>query len=395
MSAPYEQSSAAAATAARHVVGLLSEPTCLVDAAGRVVAASEAAASQLGREREKVVGRPLAELLDDDPAEVERVLDVWRGSSGWRPGALHVRGRRPDDPGVHCRGARVPGTDLVLVSVSERERAVADFVALSREVELSNLRRMESRLQESLAELEAVNQRLEMANAELERYASMVAHDIRTPLNAIGRFVDLIEADHGDDLPDDLAEMLGAIARLAGRGEDVAVALLSLARTGEAEPVSEGSDSNAVVARVVRDLEDAIAEADAELSVGELPPTVVQPVHLERVISNLLTNALHYATGERAPVVVVEAERLGDEVRFTVSDNGPGIPEEERERIFEPLVRGSAGARRPGTGIGLATCRKIVEAYGGTIEVVGSDGPGATIAFTLPAVAPPEDRSTG
>lgn len=375
------------------MVGLASHPVCLVGGDGHVVAASPALGELLGIAPVDVAGRHVRELLAEGGEAIDETLAMWRGSSSWRPGALRVADTGNGE--LHCRGARLPGTDLLLVEATGQRPAVDDFVALSREVELENRRRMEARLQESLVALEGANQRLEAVNAELDRYASMVAHDIRTPFNAIARFADLLLEDHGHELPDEAEQMLGAIARLAGRGEEVTGALLALARTGEPELVPEGTDSDAVAERVRGDLEAMIAEAEAEVSLGDLPDTAVQSAHLERVLTNLLTNALKYAAANRRPQVLVEGERTGDLVRFTVTDNGRGIPEDERERIFEPLVRGAAAADRPGTGVGLATCRKIVEAYGGSIAVVGAGGEGATVAFTLPATVPPEASPPG
>lgn len=371
------------------MVQLLPHPLCLVDADGHIVVANQPLADRLGDPINDLTGRHLRECLDDDPARIEEMLDRWRRSGGWRPGGLKVRGASTEEATFHCSGARLPGTDLVLIELAQHEGAVADFVALTREVEVANLRRMELRLQESLDELEEVNQRLEAANAELDRYASMVAHDIRTPFNAIARFTDLLVEDHGEDLPDGARQMLSAIARLAGRGEDVTEALLSLARTGQAELVPGGTDSNEVVERVRADLAAAIADADAELSVGNLPDCAAQPVHLERVLTNLVTNALKYGVDDRPTLIIVDGEQRDDWIHFTVSDNGRGIPAGEHDSVFEPMVRGASAADKPGTGVGLATCRKIVEAYGGVIEVADGEGEGTTIAFSLPAADPP------
>lgn len=380
---------------AQRIVELASQALCLIDGEGGLVAVSTPVAERLGMDAGELVGRHVREVVESGDAEVEDVLALWRGSSDWRPGPMHLRAGDDREPGLYCRGARLPGTDLVLVEVGDHEQAVADFVALSREVELTNLRRMEAKLHQSLAELEEVNQRLETANAELDHYASMVAHDIRTPFNAISRFAEMLVEDHGDDLPAEAGEMLGAIARLASRGEDVTEALLTLARIGEPELVPGGSDSGAVAERVRGDLDTIVEEAGADVRFGELPATAVQPVHLERILTNLVTNSLKYASPERRPRVVVEGRVDDGRVRFTVTDNGLGVVEDERERIFEPMVRGAAGAGRPGTGVGLSTCRKIVEAYGGTIAVAETPSPGATIEFTLPAATPAGGRPAG
>lgn len=371
------------------VLDLLPQALALVDGAGRMVHVNAPFAALVGRPRRELTGTDLKGVVAEECAVVAEVLDRWRGSAGWRPGGLGLHAGGGELIEVQCRGARLPGTDLVVVEVSERVTAVAEFAELSREVEVKNLRRMEARLHESLAELGAVNRRLEAVNAELEQYTSMVSHDVRTPFNAIGRFAAMLDEEHGGELPAEGREMLAAIGRLAERGEQVTAVLLSLARIGAPAVVPEGSDTNAIAAQVRRDLQALIEEAAAELTIGELPPTSLQPVHLERVLTNLLTNSLKYASPERDPAITLEGRQESDVVRLTVSDNGVGVTEQERERIFEPLVRGAAGADRPGTGLGLATCRKIVESYGGRIAVLDAGGVGTTIEVTLPAAGDP------
>lgn len=378
-----------AEVAGEDVLDLLPEAFGLLDAEGRLLHANGRLVELLGRPRQEVVGAPMEALVAEDAEAVREVAQRWRGSSDWRPGGLTIVTGDGTTLEVQCRGARLPATGVVLLHVLERTDAVADFAALNREVEVNNLRRMEARLQSSLAELSAVNQRLEAVNAELDRYASMVAHDIRTPFNAIARFTEILVEDHHAALPDDARQMLDAVARLADRGQEVTDALLSLARIGVPERVPEGSDSNAIAARVRGDLEALVESSGAEITIGDLPTTTLQPVHLDRILTNLLANALKYRSSERRPVIVLEGRVEGERASLTVADNGIGIPEDEREGIFEPLVRGRAAMDRPGTGVGLATCRKIVEAYGGEIAVLDTPGPGATIGVTLPAAGPP------
>jgi two-component system sensor histidine kinase KdpD len=118
----------------------------------------------------------------------------------------------------------------------------------------------------------------------------------------------------------------------------------------------------------------------------ELPPVLVDPVRLDQVLTNLLDNARSYAAA--SPVQVV-ARRAGDSVELRVVDHGPGIPDPERERVFDQFYRVERGRRPEGTGMGLAICRGIVEAHGGTLRVEATPGGGASFVLTLPVLPPP------
>jgi signal transduction histidine kinase len=166
--------------------------------------------------------------------------------------------------------------------------------------------------------------------------------------------------------------------------QDMVNALLQYSRVETKANDFEETDPGAVLDRTLDSLRMRIEEADATVTAGTLPPVEADPNQVGQVFQNLLENAIQYATeADIDPRVEVRAERDDDEVVFTVSDNGPGIPAGDREDVFDIFHR--AGAHdTAGTGIGLAVCRRIVLRHDGRIWVEPSDG-GATFKFTLPA----------
>lgn len=366
----------------RRVLDQLPYPLLLVDLDGRIVHANGACSDLLvdvasGR------GRHLAELVADDRAHVEGLLDLWARSASPRPGVLgmYVDDGEPPVP-IHALGGRIPDLDLLLVRCRERNDALDGFDELSREVETRNLHQMKRRLESTVEELRATNRRLEDVNEELDRYASVVSHDLRTPLTTVAGFVELLTLEHAGDLDDEgrhILELLERNTRRMGSAIDV---LLQLARTKEPPEHVPPLDPGAVVRDVLDQIRSEVSGTPVE--VGDLPAVAVDRTHLFQVIQNLLVNSLRYRSSERPLRIAVTGRALDGMVQLTVSDTGIGIPEDERERVFDPLSRGRHVEHIEGTGIGLATCRKIVRSYGGDIQVVERDEPGTAIAFTLP-----------
>ena len=214
--------------------------------------------------------------------------------------------------------------------------------------------------------------------AELSSYADVVAHDLREPVANMALLVRLLE-QRADEPPS--AEVLSMLRSGIDRSQELIEAILSYARMGELrrERVRLGEVMDAVAA----DLRPQLA--DAELRVGELPEVDGDPRQLRRVLQNLVGNAVKFR-GEQPPRVEVGALRGSAEWVLTVSDNGIGVAPEEASRIFGMFER--AADEGDGNGIGLAVCRRIVEAHGGRIWVEPSAGGGSAFRFTLPKIDP-------
>ena len=215
----------------------------------------------------------------------------------------------------------------------------------------------------------------------LAAFAGQVTHDLKTPLTTMSLSLELIrdELEDGaaaEDLLPLITRALRGAARMSSMIEDVLV----FARVGtsiEAVPADLGK----VVSDVVTDLGSALA--DVELSVAELPVLPGDESLLRSLMLNLIGNAAKFRSPDRPLAIRVDARRVGERWRVEVVDNGVGIPEDQRERVFEPSVR--LDKRVDGLGIGLATCRRVVDAHGGAIGVTGGpDGVGATFWVELP-----------
>jgi signal transduction histidine kinase len=212
--------------------------------------------------------------------------------------------------------------------------------------------------------------------AELKAYADVVAHDLSSPLAGIALLVSLLEQNSGKPPAGDVLAELRASTR---RALDLVDGVLDYARSGEL--ALERVALRDVVAEVAADLRHALEEADATLVVGELPEVHGDPRQLRRVMQNLVGNALKFRRAE-PPRVEVSALKGSREWVVTVRDNGIGIDREDASRIFGMFSR--VEKRVEGSGIGLAVCRRVVEAHGGHIWVEAADGGGSAFRFTLP-----------
>jgi PAS domain S-box-containing protein len=226
---------------------------------------------------------------------------------------------------------------------------------------------------------------LRRSNEDLEQFAHVASHDLRSPLNTILQFTDMMVRKQGGSLDAEMGQLLQIIRNSAGRMGDLISALLSYSRLNdensrEVRPIS----SLTAYENAVANLSAAISEAQARIDRADLPDVLSNPAQLLQVFQNLISNALHYR-GAATPHIRVSAERQNSFWLFSVSDNGPGIAPQYHSVIFEPFKR-LHGADRPGSGIGLAFCRKFIEREGGKIWVESEEAKGATFRFTLPAV---------
>jgi signal transduction histidine kinase len=212
--------------------------------------------------------------------------------------------------------------------------------------------------------------------AELRSFADVVAHDLNEPVAGIAMLVRLLER-RGEQPPP--ADVLRQLRTSAERARDLIDGVLVYARAGElsTERVALGR----LMAEVAEDLRPSLEGAGATLEVGELPEVEVDPRQLRRVLQNLLANAVKYRA-EEALRIELTAMRDSQEWVVTMRDNGLGVDPDKASRIFDMFTR--ANDRTDGAGIGLAVCRRIVEAHGGRIWAEASEGGGSAFRFTLP-----------
>jgi PAS domain S-box-containing protein len=338
----------------------------LVDLEGRAVEVNERLCELLDRPRAELLGCSFQEVthpadLDADLAYVEQLL-----AGEITHYEMEKRYLRPSGEVV----AALLSASLLRDDEDEPRYFVAQVV------DMTDRKR-------TLLALEEASCELERSNVELRRYASVVAHDLRSPLATIAGFVELILHRYGDRLDQQGTQILQVTERVVRQMAQTVDGLLDLSRIEVDQPAYEDVDLGKVVADVIVAIHPQLDGADAELRIGALPHVSGDPALLRLLFQNLLSNAVQYRHPDRRLEVVVEAERTPTLWRFTVTDNGRGFDPADRELLFEPHVRGRDRDVPGGTGIGLATCRKIVERHSGTIEAHPGD-PGARFEFTLP-----------
>lgn len=241
---------------------------------------------------------------------------------------------------------------------------------------------------ERTAELSAANADLARSNAELEHFAYIASHDLQEPLRMIGAYAQLVEKRYGPALDQDGREFLAYLSDGAGRMKQMIDDLLAYSRVGRAEAILVDVSLEDLLDSALINLDAAIAETEATIVRPATLPMVrgAAPL-LIRLLQNLIGNALKYRRLDILLRVVVTAQRAGSEWIVSVSDNGIGIPAESRERIFQIFQRLHTRTAYPGTGIGLAIAKKIVERHGGRIWVEEAAEGGSVFRFTVPVAA--------
>jgi PAS domain S-box-containing protein len=222
---------------------------------------------------------------------------------------------------------------------------------------------------------------LERSNAELERFASVVSHDLRQSLTAVSGFLALLESRHGDELPEGAAQLLGYAREGSDRMHALVEDLLAYSRVGHSGRGPERVDAGELVHRIA-----PTAASGALLEIGELPVVLARPREFEQLLTNLIANAVKFVAEGVKPRVRVSAVADGGGWRFEVADNGIGVAAPHAQRIFGMFSRSPAGEQYPGTGIGLAIAQKVVEEAGGRIWVEPRRGGGSVFCFTWPGL---------
>jgi PAS domain S-box-containing protein len=249
--------------------------------------------------------------------------------------------------------------------------------------------RVEAALASTAAELERRNSELERSNHELEQFASIVSHDLKSPLQVVRGFVELLGRQEGD-----LAQVqtyVAAALRGAARMDRLIDDLLAYSRAGQRPAEFVPVDLDTVANEVLADSAALIGETDAILTVDPLPTVPGESTQLHQLLQNLITNAIKFRRTDVKPEVRVTAEEAGDHWTIDVIDNGIGIEPGHRDEIFAMFSRLHHGDR-PGSGIGLAICARVVANHGGTIWAEPADGQGTRLRFTLSKAASPTSR---
>lgn len=244
--------------------------------------------------------------------------------------------------------------------------------------EQRDLVRAQQSLEESIAELAR-------SNADLQQFAYVASHDLQEPLRMVASYTQLLARRYKGKLDSDADEFIGYAVDGAIRMQRLINDLLTYSRVTAQDKVFESVDCNGLLEEALSNLRVAVEENRAVVTHDPLPTVMADGGQLGQLFQNLIGNAIKFR-GKEPPQVYVSAERRTGEWLFSVRDNGIGVDPQYAERIFVIFQRLHNREEYPGTGIGLALCKKIVERHGGRIWVVSQTGQGTTFHFTLPIV---------
>jgi signal transduction histidine kinase len=273
-----------------------------------------------------------------------------------------------------------------------------EIVQLGEDVEA-----MRRHIVNDLADAQAVNRRLdeqardlERSNRDLEQFAYVASHDLQEPLRKVSSFCQLLQRRYGGQLDARADQYIEFAVDGAQRMQRLINDLLAFSRVGRTTEGFEVVDLAAVAKSAAAQLDGLREEAGGSFEVGELPEVRGDRALLQQLLVNLMGNGLKFHREGVPPVVRVDATRVGDTWEVVVSDNGIGIEPEYAEKVFVIFQRLHGRDRYPGTGIGLALAKKIVEFHGGRIglDPPREGEPGARIRFTLPAIPPGSTEET-
>jgi len=225
---------------------------------------------------------------------------------------------------------------------------------------------------------------LRHSNRELEQFAYIVSHDLQEPLRMVSGYLALLKKRHHQALDAKGRDFISQAVDGAERMHALINGLLAYSRVGRAEAPQEPVAAHTALTEAIANLRPQLSEAGAEVTYDALPVVLGDRMQLVQLFQNLVGNAVKYR-GPAAPQVHITAARDGEHWRISVRDNGIGIDPAHHERIFEVFQRLHTRSEYPGTGIGLAICKKIVERHGGRLWVESMKGAGSSFAFTLPA----------
>ncbi len=258
--------------------------------------------------------------------------------------------------------------------------------------DLTSRLHMQHELESANARLKLATQELERSNQELEEFARIASHDLSSPINSTRWMVEMLASRHGKQLDPSGQKALAQVGTSLERMSELVEAVLAHAQVGTSAIASiEPADTELALEVAMENLRRDITTTAARIQYVHLPPLYIGQQPLTQLFQNLVSNAIKYRRPEVAPLIKISADRDGANWRVCVHDNGMGVEPEWFERIFMPLQRRHS-AKVAGSGIGLATCRKIVNRAGGRIWVESKVDVGSSFCFTLPGV--PEDSES-
>jgi PAS domain S-box-containing protein len=295
----------------------------------------------------------------------------------WRELEEATRLGRAEDEGWRLRkDGTMFWASVIITALRDDHGALIGFGKVTRD--LTERRRGEEALEQALRDLR-------VSNRELDEYARFVAHDLQEPLRRMASFSELLEFEYSARLDDTARQYIHYVVDGAHRLRELITDVLDYARIDKLDGPIELVDVGVVLCDALADFDLVIAETGAKVDVRPLPSVRAEVEPLRRVLQNLLSNALKYRHQDRPPHIQVRSERTGAEWVISVADNGIGFDPAQADRILRPFHRLHTKEAYPGSGLGLASARKILTRYSARLWATSEPGVGSTFFFAFPA----------
>ncbi len=367
----------------------------VVNQRGEIVLVNVQAERQFGYRRDELVGQNVKNIIPEGFAE-RLISDATRSAADALAQqiemGIELSGRRKDGSEfpIEIMLSPLESTEGILVTaairnISARKKSEEDNAALENQAtSLQSARdEMERRVDERTKELAVANQVLEQSNLELNQFAYIASHDLQSPLRSISGFVQLLQLEYEGRLDEQAQDWIRRTVQSIARMQTLIRDLLAYSRVDARSRPFNQIPFLDIVNDALTLLESSIHDSGGQVTCGPLPDILGDRSQLVQLIQNLIGNGLTYH-GDKPPHIHISAERGGEEWIFSVRDNGIGIEPQYFEQIFEIFKRLHDQKDYPGTGIGLAVCRRIVNHHGGKIWVKSESGRGSTFHFTIP-----------
>lgn len=317
---------------------------------------------KFGFEESEIIGRTSVEIGILDAEESIRVGSI-----------IKEKGRLQND---YVRCIAKDGSIVHTVSSIEMMDMHEETYLVSFFLDITKIMEQQTIIEQHVKQLEAVNK-------ELEAFSYSVSHDLMAPLRAISMYMQVLEEDYAAVLDEEGKKAVSSVQRNANRMKQLIADLLSFARLGKTALVKADVDIHALVLDIMQDMNIPSA---VKINIAPLHAMKGDAALIRQVFVNLLSNAVKYSSKKEHPVIDITSEQSGEQVVYTIRDNGEGFDMQYADKLFGIFQRLHRNDEFEGTGIGLANVQRIVQKHEGTIRAEAVVGEGATFTITFPAV---------